>query len=134
KHEPGTKDLVSVHDELECASQPRCVQRRGDAHERRDVVGAETGHDPVEQEESLLREGEPPETVVFIPEDRLRWRGQLDLSFRSRKPTGAAPAAARAGTSGPRRLAAPSACGLMLFPGISFHHATLEQGRIDPYS
>ena len=23
---------------------------------------------------------------------------------------------------------------LMLFPGFSFHHATLEQGRIDPYS
>ena len=87
---PGAEDLVPVDDALERAPQRLLVQRRPNAHERRDVVGAEPRHDPVEQEQALLWEGEPARTGALVPDDRRRChvldrRRQLSAVLRPRR-------------------------------------------------
>ena len=63
-----------VDNELERVSQQLLVQHGPDAHERGDVVRAEPGHDPVEQEQALMRERELSETVTPVPRNHLRGR------------------------------------------------------------
>ena len=88
EQEPGAQDLVPLDDELESAPQCRLVQGRASAHERRHVVGAEPRHDPVEQEQAFLWEGEPPRSVVLIREDRLRRRVRAGCLLRGHQTIG----------------------------------------------
>src|SRR4029077_15343982 len=81
----GAKDLVPVDDELECTPQLLLVQRCPNTHERGDVVCAEPRHDPVEQEQALLRKGEAARAVALVSEDRLgRRRGSAVVRQRRR--------------------------------------------------